>query len=128
MLDFDKIKNAVISALNGVEYSAVYLFGSYANGDFDEFSDVDIGLLTRYDVDRLKIIDLSETLEKDLGKDVDVVNINIDKEANYLLLGDIIDGCLINENEDVLGYIYDTGKDFEIDFCRFLLFGDDMYE
>ncbi len=32
---------------NGIEISAIYIFGSYANGDFDlEWSDIDIAIVS----------------------------------------------------------------------------------
>ena len=53
----------------------VYLFGSYARGEANNNSDVDI-YCERGDVDTLfKAIDFDEELEKALGKKVDVVTI-----------------------------------------------------
>lgn len=128
-MDYEKIRNIIVNELKNLKYSAIYLFGSYANECQDEYSDIDIGLITDYDIDPLAISNLTEKLSKLLNKEVDLVNINYKNDKlNYLLLGDIVNGVLLDENEDVLGYLMDNFITDEIEDIRFLLFGDEIYE
>ena len=127
-MDFDKVQSIVKKVLKDIDYSAIYLFGSYANGDFTEDSDIDIGLLLRREIEPLLRIELQDTLETELKKEVDLVTLNLEEDGNYLLLGSIIKGCLIDSKEDIIDYLYRTFKIDEIEFCEYLMFGDEINE
>ncbi len=42
MIDFNKIKQEIITLLKNSQFDKVFLFGSYANGNAHEESDVDL--------------------------------------------------------------------------------------
>lgn len=54
---------------------AVYVFGSVADGGERPDSDVDLAILTRHPVARLKLLEVQEKLAKALGRDVDLVDL-----------------------------------------------------
>ena len=73
MLDVNKIKETVSRFGKQYGIKNAYLFGSYARGEADENSDVDIiidrGEIRDYDA----FSDFRTDLENELGKDVDVL-------------------------------------------------------
>ena len=75
VLTIKQIKERIKPIMEKHGIKEVYLFGSYARGEANNNSDVDI-YCERGDVDTLfKAIDFDEELEKALGKKVDVVTI-----------------------------------------------------
>jgi predicted nucleotidyltransferase len=58
----EKVKSLVIDYLKD-EDATIILFGSRARGDFNKFSDIDIGLIPYGHIDRNKIILLKDSLE-----------------------------------------------------------------
>jgi len=56
----DNVKNAIreiyyeLRKLYGEGFVKMYLYGSRARGDFDEYSDIDLFLLTTYDKQKIK--------------------------------------------------------------------------
>ena len=75
ILTIKEIKNRIRPVVEKHHIKDVYLFGSYARGEANENSDVDI-YCSSGDVDTLfKEVDLIRELEEALGKKVDVVTI-----------------------------------------------------
>lgn len=75
ILTIKQIKEKIKPVMEKHSIKEVYLFGSYARGEANNSSDVDI-YCERGDVDTLfKANDFGEELEKALGKKVDVVTI-----------------------------------------------------
>ncbi|MGE0532035.1 MAG: nucleotidyltransferase domain-containing protein [Hyphomonadaceae bacterium] len=54
---------------------AVYAFGSVANGGERPDSDVDLAILTRRPIARLRVLEVQEMLAKALSRDVDLVDL-----------------------------------------------------
>ena len=68
----DELRQLILPVVRGYDVDRVYVFGSYARGEADEKSDVDI----RIDADRLRTFDLCGLmvrLEKALRTSVDVI-------------------------------------------------------
>lgn len=63
--------------------SAVYLYGSYADGSAHETSDVDIAVLCRHPVTAEALYDLKFALETKLGITVDLIDL---LQANTVLV------------------------------------------
>jgi len=76
MLTIDQIKNTVADYFKDKPVSSVYLFGSYARGDADEQSDVDI-LFSLKENTRISYFGLAQylvDLEAKLSNKVDLVD------------------------------------------------------
>ena len=74
-----------------------YLFGSFADGSFNDRSDVDLALyLKKVDFDTQ--LEISFELSKVLKKDVDLVVLN--KAKNLYLLDDIIQKGIVVKDSD----------------------------
>ena len=73
--------------LYGEGFVKMYLFGSRARGDFDEYSDIDLFLLTTYDKDKIK----------DLRRKKIKITSKIDLE--YLTLTMVLEDTLNNFEE-----------------------------
>ena len=79
-----------------------YLFGSYANGDYQERSDVDVALfLQKSDLDTQ--LQINYELSKFLGKDVDLVVLNNVKNL-YLLDAIFNEGKVIKDDRKRLEF------------------------
>jgi len=92
------IQQSLIKELqNDANVEFAYLFGSFADGSFNDRSDVDLALyLKKVDFDtQLKI---SFDLSKVLKKDVDLVVLN--KAKNLYLLDDIIQKGIVIKDSD----------------------------
>ena len=90
MLTIDDIKKVVEKIAPEYNLKRVTLFGSRANGNFREDSDIDLIIeFTTYSVSLLKIISLKNKLEEIFKVDVDIVHgpieaddmLEIDKEV-----------------------------------------------
>lgn len=68
----EEIQYHVVELAKEYGASKVSLFGSYARGEADESSDVDI-LLEKGDIRGLRVLDFQDALSRRLGKNVDVV-------------------------------------------------------
>ena len=73
MLTLEEIKSAVVECLPKDFIEKVYLFGSYARGDADENSDVDLHIYTKNHCGLLRIAGFRLDLVEKLGVEVDVV-------------------------------------------------------
>ncbi len=112
----------LLSEVDEVRFA--YLFGSYARGDYDKRSDIDIAVYLKKgynDFDtKLKI---HHKLEVSLQKDVDLIVLNSVK--NFNLLENIFnDGIIIKDSKDDFRIMYELDKEHEIKdykvFKRFL--------
>lgn len=68
----EEIRYAVVSLAEEYGAERVSLFGSYARGEADESSDVDI-LLEKGAIKGMKVLDFQDDLAESLGRPVDVV-------------------------------------------------------
>ena len=68
----DEIKELVAPVAARYDIEAIYLFGSYARGEANEDSDIDI-LLEKGDIKGLQVLDFQEDLARRLDRPVDVV-------------------------------------------------------
>lgn len=68
----EEIRYAVVSLAKEYGAEKVSLFGSYARGEADESSDVDI-LLEKGAIKGMKVLDFQDDLAESLGRPVDVV-------------------------------------------------------
>lgn len=88
---FDRAREALLARLPGIQ--AIYAHGSFARGDARPDSDLDVGVLLppgRRLGDRL---DLTTTVSRQIGRDVDLVNL---REAGLDLVREILrDGKLL---------------------------------
>ena len=69
----DEIKAKIIPIAKQYNVSKVYLFGSYARGEEDENSDIDIALEIR---DESQYMDVSGILSRVFNCDVDILLVN----------------------------------------------------
>ena len=77
-----EIVNSVKVAATEYPIKRVLLFGSYADGSFDENSDVDLAV--EFETEYVSLITLSGfklRMEELLGKEVDLVHIPLDRAA-----------------------------------------------
>ena len=95
ILTVDRIKEACSTVFRGYPVKYCILFGSYAKGLAGEKSDVD--LLISADVSGLKFFGIAEALRVELGKKVDLLDLN-QLISNTELLDEILkDGIRIYE-------------------------------
>jgi len=81
-LKIEDIKNIVKKIAKEFDLVKVTLFGSYANGNATNESDIDLLVeFTTDSVSLFKIIDLKSRLEELTGKEVDVIHAPIPKES-----------------------------------------------
>lgn len=73
MLTVEEIKSAVVECLPKNFIDKVYLFGSYARGEADENSDVDLHIYTKNHCGLLTLSGYRVDLVEKLGVEVDMV-------------------------------------------------------
>lgn len=74
MLTLEQIQQAVAEAAKSYPIKSVDLFGSYADGTATERSDIDLYVqFSTRPVSFFKVMGFRSTLERMLGKDVDIV-------------------------------------------------------
>ena len=103
---------SLLSQMNEIEFA--YLFGSYARGDYDDGSDIDIAVYLKKEYNdfdtKLKI---HHKLEISLQKDIDLIVLNLVK--NFNLLESILnEGIIIKDSKDDLRIMYELKKEHEI--------------
>lgn len=86
---FEKIKDFIPYD----KIDALYLFGSYANGNFTEDSDVDLAIFSD-DINYIELVDLEEKFRTALNKEIDLV---LPEKDNVLLLREILSGIQLIE-------------------------------
>ena len=80
MYGIDEILKEKLKELKGIKKA--YLFGSYANENFDEFSDID--LLIIGDQDSLDLSEILSELEKKIKREINVVEYSEDDYSERL--------------------------------------------
>ena len=95
LVDIEQILIQKLQNIDGIEFA--YLFGSYANGSFNDRSDVDIALYLKKDNFDMQL-DISFDLSRRLEKDVDLVILN--KAKNLYLIEDIIQNGIVLKDSD----------------------------
>lgn len=88
MVDEKTIFSKIEDLIPFDKIDALYLFGSYANGDYTEESDVDIAVFSDK-LTYLDIVDLEDNLAERLNKEVDLV---LAEKQNTILLREILQG------------------------------------
>ena len=72
--DLEKIKKKIIPVLKRYGIKKAGLFGSYASGDYDENSDIDLLVeIKKKNFSLLDFIDVKLNIEDETGKSVDLV-------------------------------------------------------
>ena len=74
---------------------AIYLFGSFANGTFNENSDIDIAVLYKNKLDRIKLFKLQEELFLKFNRDIDLVDL---QDVNDVFAYEIINNSIKLKN------------------------------
>lgn len=91
----EKMKNQIIDIINkAIDCEAIVLFGSYARGTQTDESDVDIGIKSSTDITKKELYELSEKIEDEIKKDVDLVNLDTIENDGFkyeiLINGEVI--------------------------------------
>ena len=96
------------------EIQFAYLFGSYADGTFNEYSDIDIAIFLDKKSNTFDTkLQIHHQLEIALKKDIDLVVLNNAK--NFHLLKNIFDNNIIlKESKDDKRVMYELAKEHEI--------------
>ena len=82
MLTHEQICNSIKSIVKDYPIKSISYFGSYANGNATEESDLDI--LVEFEdqaVSLLTLADLKYRLEDALGVDIDIIHISVPKDS-----------------------------------------------
>ena len=83
MLTLEEIKSAVVECLPKDFISEVYLFGSYARGEADESSDVDLHIYTKNHCGLLRIAGFRIDLVEKLGVEVDIITNKLSRKSPF---------------------------------------------
>ena len=80
----DEISRRISPVAEKYHLKAVYLFGSYARGEANESSDIDLVVVGREDFKPLDVFAIAEELHENSGKPVDVYEIReIKKDSPF---------------------------------------------
>ena len=97
------------------DIDAIYIFGSYADGNFTDDSDIDIAFLNKSELSSVEVWDISSSLSSLLKIDVDLIDL---KNTNTIFRFEIISKAIkiyeINEKE--VEKFEDLTYSFYIDF------------
>ena len=83
MLTLEEIKTAVVECLPKDFIEKVYLFGSYARGEANENSDVDLHIYTKNHCSLMEIGLFRLDLVEKLGVEVDIVTNKLSRESPF---------------------------------------------
>lgn len=89
--------------------NSVLLFGSIVTEDFEEYSDVDIAVLSEKKIKLNDIIDLEEILSGMIKREIDVVYLN-DDELDLRFKVSVYDTGILIYNDDLDLYSKDYNK------------------
>lgn len=99
---FDKLKSdECTNKFKELELNTVMLFGSVLTEEFEDYSDIDIAILSEKDINLNTILYLEEYLEKFLDREVDIINLR-DKNLDLNMKVTIYDNSMIIYNDDNL--------------------------
>lgn len=100
----------ILSNDKNIEFA--YLFGSYAKGEADINSDIDIALYLKKDDFNTKL-SIHHKLQKLLKKDIDLVILN--RIKNFDLLKDIFnEGIVVKDSQNDKRVLFELKKDHEM--------------
>ena len=109
----------IVDKLKGEECTNIFinaqintalLFGSIITEDFEEYSDIDIAILSENEVMFNTLVCMEEELEKVLGREVDIINLK-SKNVELNLRVNIYDtGEIIYNNDNIKSYNIDYGE------------------
>lgn len=88
------------------EINAVIVFGSVVTDEFEDYSDVDIAILSKNKLRLNKIMILEEKLRDILSRDIDIINLSND-ELDIRMKASIYDTGLVIYNDKLDLYTYD---------------------
>ena len=108
------IKTSLSPLMKMDEIQFAYLFGSYAKGDYDQRSDIDIAVYLKKQYNNFDTkLKIHHKLEVALRKEVDLIILNSAK--NFNLLEDIFDdGIVIKDSQDDSRIMYELDREHEI--------------
>lgn len=87
MLDLSAIRQGVESVAPKYPIEKVLLFGSYANDNADESSDIDLAVeFSNVPVTLLQLFAIKEDLAKRLGRDVDIIRYPFSEKVKSFLV------------------------------------------
>lgn len=73
----EEIKNKMIEIITKqIDCEAIVLFGSYARGTQNKESDIDIAIKPKGKMEQRQLFEISNSLEDNLKKDIDLVNLD----------------------------------------------------
>lgn len=99
---FDKLKSdECIDKFKELELNTVMLFGGIVTENFDDYSNIDIAILSEKDINLNTVLYLEEYFEKFLGRDVDITNLR-DKNLDLNMKVRIYDNSTIIYSDDNL--------------------------
>ena len=75
-MEIEKYADKIIKKLENIECDFIYIFGSYAKGEQNNDSDVDIAFYSLIKHDSYDIFLLAQEISLQLGKEVDLIQIN----------------------------------------------------
>jgi predicted nucleotidyltransferase len=92
-MDCSKDKDAILSIINSQKFRELFtnigitnviIFGSLANGDFTDESDIDIAIIAKASISFKDELALTQKLEELLDRNIDLIDIN-DENINNLI-------------------------------------------
>lgn len=87
MLDLATIKQGIKSVAPKYPIEKVLLFGSYANNDADESSDIDLAVeFSNVPITLFQIFAIKEDLKEAFGKNVDIIRFPFSEKAKRFLV------------------------------------------
>lgn len=111
------LKQILINIVDKYDIKCIGIFGSRARGDFQDYSDYDIFMISDMTLDEeLKIEGL---LEEELGNTVDLINLKEDMDR--ILLKNILnDGIVFYNKDNSYEKLYKFVEDFFIENSDFI--------
>lgn len=89
--------------------NSVILFGSIATDEFEDYSDVDIAILSKDEIKLDSIMDLEDKLSTMLKREIDIVDLN-GKEIDLRFKVSVYDDSVVVYNDELDLYTKDYNK------------------